>query len=252
MHQGIGGILGGVVELGDLVVDVRRCRRVSDIGVDLAKRLDADAHRFEIGVVDVGGDDHASARDFGADQLRLQALPPRDVLHFFGDQALAAVVHLGPDDIVHSWGNPFTAHTSHFSAVASLRLRSVEDALLTLGFNAAMSPHCYVQGYQRFERMATPSVSAGTRLTSSILYKPKTYSTRSALKAMCCWPSMANEIGLAAMAPPVWKSHSGLPVLASKAKKLPSLEPLKTSPPAVDRTPAPGGECNRNFHTMRA
>ena len=34
----------------------------------------ADAHRLEVGVVDVGGNDHAAARHFGADQLRLEAL----------------------------------------------------------------------------------------------------------------------------------------------------------------------------------
>ena len=30
------------------------------------------------------------------------------------------------------------------------------------------------------------------------------------------------------MPPPVWRSYSGLPVLASSAKKLPSVVPLKT------------------------
>src|SRR5712671_3980612 len=58
--------------------------------------------------------------------------------------------------------------------------------------------------------------------------------------AMHCLPSMVKEIGLAAMRPPVWKSQSGLPVLASSAKKLPSSEPENTRPPAVDRTPAHG------------
>ena len=40
----------------------------------------------------------------------------------------------------------------------------------------------------------------------------------------------------------------GLPVDASRAKKLPSGLPLKTSPPAVESTPAHGGECSGNSH----
>ena len=38
-------------------------------------------------------------------------------------------------------------------------------------------------------------------------------------------------------APPVWNCHFDLPVSASNAKKLPSVVPLKISPPAVDNTP---------------
>src|SRR5258707_9247510 len=64
--------------------------------------------------------------------------------------------------------------------------------------------------------------------------------------AMHCLPSILKEIGLAAMAPPVWKSQNGLPVFASRAKKLPSSEPEKTRPPAVDRTPAHGAVCILN------
>src|ERR1035438_272244 len=61
-----------------------------------------------------------------------------------------------------------------------------------------------------------------------------------------CLPSTRKEMGLAAMGPPVWKSQSGLPVLASRAKKLPSSEPEKTRPPAVDSTPAHGALCILN------
>src|SRR5215471_1406385 len=64
--------------------------------------------------------------------------------------------------------------------------------------------------------------------------------------AMHCLPSILKEMGLAAMPPPVWKSQSGLPVFASRAKKLPSSEPLKTRPPAVDKTPAHGAVCILN------
>jgi hypothetical protein len=61
---------------------------------------------------------------------------------------------------------------------------------------------------------------AGTdpRLTTEPFgYKLKTYSTRSAAIAMHCCPSIVKETGLATMEPPVWKSHSGLPLCASSA-----------------------------------
>src|ERR1700675_711862 len=61
-----------------------------------------------------------------------------------------------------------------------------------------------------------------------------------------CLPSTLNEIGFDAMAPPVWKSHRGLPLSASSAKKLPSSEPEKTSPPPVERTPDQGAVCSGN------
>ena len=70
---------------------------VADIGVDLALGGHADAHRLQVGVVDVGGNDHAAAGHFGADQFRRDAFALRDVLHFLGDDALAGIVHLRAD-----------------------------------------------------------------------------------------------------------------------------------------------------------
>src|SRR5215470_16923620 len=67
---------------------------------------------------------------------------------------------------------------------------------------------------------------------------------------MDCLPSILNDMGLAAIPPPVWKSQRGLPVLASRAKKLPSSEPEKTRPPAVERTPAHGAVCILNSHRI--
>ncbi len=57
---------------------------------------------------------------------------------------------------------------------------------------------------------------------------------------MCCLPSMLKEMGLALRELPVWKSQRDLPVVASRAKKLPSFEEAKTRLPAVDSRAGPG------------
>ena len=79
VHHRIGAVLHRVAQLLQLFFDVRSDRRIADIGVDLALRRDADGHRLQVGVVDVGRDDHAPARHFGANQLRRQVLAPGDV-----------------------------------------------------------------------------------------------------------------------------------------------------------------------------
>ena len=54
----------------------------------------ADRHGLELGMVDVGGDDHASAGNFVAHELGRELFFVGDVAHFFSDYALARVVHL--------------------------------------------------------------------------------------------------------------------------------------------------------------
>ena len=70
----------------------------------LALILHLEATPMHIGsselMVDVGGNDHPSARDFGADQFGGQVLALGDVLHLVGDDALARIVHLRPDRII--------------------------------------------------------------------------------------------------------------------------------------------------------
>ena len=61
------------MQLFEFVVDVRSGRRISDVRVDLAEECDADAHRLEIAMMDVGGNDGAPARHFAAHHLRRQA-----------------------------------------------------------------------------------------------------------------------------------------------------------------------------------
>ena len=72
----------------------------------------ADAHRLEVGVMDVGGDDHAPARHFVADQVRRQALARRDVFHLFGDPPLPPIVHLRADLVVRALRYPFLSHNA--------------------------------------------------------------------------------------------------------------------------------------------
>ena len=95
VHHRVGAVVDGGVELLQFFVDFRGDGRVADVGVDLAEAGDADCHGLEFGMVDVGGDDHASAGDFVADQLGCELLFVRDERHFFGDYAFAGVVHLG-------------------------------------------------------------------------------------------------------------------------------------------------------------
>ncbi len=62
----------------------------------LQAERDADAHRLEVRVVHVRGDDEPPSRNFVAHDGRLDAFARRDVRHLLGDDPLAGVVHLGP------------------------------------------------------------------------------------------------------------------------------------------------------------
>ena len=62
-------------ELLELLVDVGGDGGVADVRVDLARRGDADGHRLELRVVDVGGDDHPPARDLLRGPARDRASP---------------------------------------------------------------------------------------------------------------------------------------------------------------------------------
>ncbi len=94
VHHRVGAVVHRGVQLLQLLVDVRGDGRVADVGVDLAQRGHADRHRLQLGMVDVGGDDHAPARHFVAHQLRRELLALGHVEHLFRDQALARIVHL--------------------------------------------------------------------------------------------------------------------------------------------------------------
>ena len=77
IHHRIGAVLHRVAQLLEFLVDVGGDGGIADVGVDLALGGDADAHRLQVGVVDVGRNDHAAARHFGAHQLRRQSFSRR-------------------------------------------------------------------------------------------------------------------------------------------------------------------------------
>jgi hypothetical protein len=81
----------------------------------------ADRHRFQVGVVDVGGDDHPPPRHFVANQRQRAGSRLGDVVHLFGDDALAGVVHLGAIGVILSLNNPFRSHASDLYKRCSAR-----------------------------------------------------------------------------------------------------------------------------------
>ena len=95
IHHRVGAVVHRGVQLLQFFVDVRGHRRVADVGIDLAQRGHADAHRLQFGMIDVGGNDHAPAGDFIAHQFGRKLLAVGDVGHLLGDHALARIVHLG-------------------------------------------------------------------------------------------------------------------------------------------------------------
>ena len=66
VHHSIGTEVHGSVELLEFFVNIRRHGGIANIGVDLAQGGHADGHRFELRMIDVGGNDHATASDFVA------------------------------------------------------------------------------------------------------------------------------------------------------------------------------------------
>src|SRR5258707_1803785 len=56
IHHGVGAVLDGGFELFEFAGDITRNRGVADIRIDLALGGNADAHRLQIGVMDIGGE----------------------------------------------------------------------------------------------------------------------------------------------------------------------------------------------------
>ena len=95
IHHRVGAPQRRPAQLVDFLVDRRAHGRVADVGVDLHREVAADDHRLELGMVDVGRDDRAAARDLAAHELGVEALADRDELHLRRDDAPARVVQLG-------------------------------------------------------------------------------------------------------------------------------------------------------------
>ena len=69
IHERVASPLDGPAHLLDLFLDGRRHSRVADVGIDLHQEVAADDHRLELGVIDVGRNDGATAGDFGTNEL---------------------------------------------------------------------------------------------------------------------------------------------------------------------------------------
>src|SRR5207245_10347000 len=90
-------VVDGVMQLLELLVDVRLDRRVAELGVDLDARHLADRHRIEAlrQVIHVRRNDESPPGDLGANRLDRELFPVGDAAHLFGDGTLAAEMHLG-------------------------------------------------------------------------------------------------------------------------------------------------------------
>ena len=94
VHHRVRAVMHGAMQFLEFLVHIRSRGGIADVGVDLAEEGDADAHRLQIAVIDIGGNDRAAARDFIAHQLRREFLALGDVLHLFGNHAQARIMHL--------------------------------------------------------------------------------------------------------------------------------------------------------------
>ena len=99
----------GALKSGDFA-HIAGIGRGADVGIHLALAGDADRHRLQIGVIDVGGDDHAAPCHLLHHQRFGQVLPLGHVGHFFGHHTLAGVVHLAHIGVTTTLLNPGAAH----------------------------------------------------------------------------------------------------------------------------------------------
>jgi hypothetical protein len=110
IHHRVGAVLEADPQLLQLLLAVADHRAVADVRVDLAFRGEADGHRLQLRVPDVGGDDHPAARDLVADPLHRQALARGDVGHLLRHGALTCVVQLRDVGVTPTLRDPFGAH----------------------------------------------------------------------------------------------------------------------------------------------
>jgi len=128
VHHGVRTVVDGAMELFEFVADIGSGGGVSDVGVDFAEEGDADAHRFEIAVMDISGDDGAAARDFAADEFGLELFAAGDVFHFLGDDAVARVMHLREVSCATICGNSpfFNPSISHRHSIPPFAIQLIQ------------------------------------------------------------------------------------------------------------------------------
>ena len=113
IHHGVRAVLHGQLQLLDLFRGIGSIGGGADVGVHLALGGDADRHRLQVGVVDVGRDDHAAAGHLFHDQRLGQVLPLRHVGHLFSHHPLSGVVHLGDVGLTFALFDPGATHNRY-------------------------------------------------------------------------------------------------------------------------------------------
>ncbi len=149
-------------QLGHFFLDGGTQCRVADVAVDLHQEVAADDHRLQLGVVDVGRDDGATAGDFVTDEfggdflgnagaealtrvlliqqaggavfLQLHVLADGDELHLGRDDALTRIVHLA--DVPALLG---AARVAHMGEAHGGQLGIVQAALAEFGGQAGQA-----------------------------------------------------------------------------------------------------------------
>ena len=110
IHHRVGAVLHRQLELLQLFTHIAGIGRGADVGVHLALGGDADGHRLQARVVDVGWDDHATPGHLFHHQRFGQVLPLRHMGHLLGDHPLPGVMHLGDIGLTLTLLDPGAAH----------------------------------------------------------------------------------------------------------------------------------------------
>ena len=148
----------------DFLGGARSDDRIADIGVDLGQEVAADDHRLGLGMIDVGRDDGAAARDLGAHEFgrhhggdvgaealavgerrAAEIFAHGDVFHLLGDDAGARIFELG--DVAAGLRTqrlqPRAVELRHRQQLAGLQtvvLRTAVPALIFLDVAAGENP----------------------------------------------------------------------------------------------------------------
>src|SRR5947207_3386121 len=136
IHHRVRPLVDGVVQLLELLVDVRLDGRVADVGVDLHAGHLADRHRIEPlrEVTHIRGNDEPPASDLVAHLFDRERFALCDALHLGGDGALTGEVHLR--DAAHT-----RVSLTETGAESGERYPTVQTALpLRTGVNRSLLP----------------------------------------------------------------------------------------------------------------
>ncbi len=97
VHHRIGAVAQADTQLLQLFLDAAGECGVADVGIDLAAHGGADGGRFQLEVVNIGGNDQSARRHFIAYAISGYSFARGDDGHLFRNAPLAGVMHLGDD-----------------------------------------------------------------------------------------------------------------------------------------------------------